>query len=143
MVENALLELAGLVRARLPERFYRGEGHWRLLGTTLIARIAGIGESVAALVVTRRQADAQILVRALYEHVLTYCWIAIDPEERVYQWRDHAVVQNRKLHNDAADFGVGILSEDMLAEAVELEEIAKLMRRADECDAFWSQRIRG
>jgi hypothetical protein len=43
-----------------------------LLAAALIARIVGIGESVAALVPLRRQADTQILVRSLYEHVLTY-----------------------------------------------------------------------
>ncbi len=102
MVERALEEVCGLVRARLPERFYRSEGHWRLLGTALIARIAGIGESISALVHARRQADTQILVRALYEHVLTYCWIAIDPSNRVYKWRGHAVAQSKRLHNDAA-----------------------------------------
>ena len=143
MVERALGELIELVRARLPERFYRGEGHWRLLATALIARIAGIGESVVALVTMRRQADTQILVRSLYEHVLTYCWIAIDPRDRVYEWRDHAVVQRRRLHNDAARLGIQILSDDQFAEAAELDEIKRLMERADEVDAYWSARITG
>ncbi len=40
------------------------------------ARIGGIGESMAALLHLRRQADTQILVRSLYEPVLTYGWIA-------------------------------------------------------------------
>ena len=76
----------------------RGEGHWPLLAAALIAliaRIDGIGESTAALLHLRRQADTQILVRSLYEHVLTYCWIAIDPRERVYAWRNHAAVQRK------------------------------------------------
>jgi hypothetical protein len=143
MVEAALAELVDLVRARLPERFHRGEGHWRPLATALIARIAGIGESIDALVPTRRQADAQILLRALYEHVLTYCWIAIDPRDRVYEWRDHAVVQRRRLHNDASRLGIQILSDEQYAEAAELDEIKRLIERADEVDAYWSRHIRG
>lgn len=144
MVEHALLEAASLVRRRLPERFYRGEGHWRLLGAALIARVAGIVESVAALVSRERYTDAQILVRSLYEHVLTYCWIAIEPEARVYEWRDHAVVQRRRLHNDASSFGIhNLLTEAQYAEAAELDEIKRLIERADEVDRFWSERIRG
>jgi hypothetical protein len=143
MVATALGELIALVRERLPERFYRGEGHWRPLAAALISRIAGIGESVRALLPMRRQADTQILVRALYEHVLTYCWIAIDPRNRVYEWRDHAVVQRKRLHNDAARLGIQILSEDQFAEAAVLDEIKRLIERADEVDAYWSQHIRG
>jgi hypothetical protein len=63
------------------------------------------------------------------------CWIAIRPEERIYEWLNHAVVRRKRLHNDAARIVVEILSEDDLAEAVELEEIKRLMERADEVDA--------
>jgi hypothetical protein len=84
MVESALQELAALVQARLPERFYRGEGLWRPAGTALVARIAGTAESIALLVGAGQQADAEVLVRALYEHVLMFCWIAIKPEDRVF-----------------------------------------------------------
>jgi hypothetical protein len=135
MIEQALSELTNIVRARLPERFYRGEGHWPLLAAALIARIAGIGESVAALLHLRRQADTQILVRSLYEHVLTYCWIAIYPRDRVYAWRDHAAVQRKRLHKDAARLGIPVLTEAQLAEAAELDEIKQLIDRANEVDA--------
>jgi Family of unknown function (DUF5677) len=143
MIERALRELTEIVRARLPERFYRGEGHWPLLAAALIARIGGIGESTVALLHLRRQADTQVLVRSLYEHVLTYCWIAIDPRERVYAWRDHAAVQRKRLHNDAARLGIPVLTEEQLAEAAELDEIKQLIDRANEVDAYWSQHIRG
>src|SRR5688572_4863876 len=75
-VTQALGELVALVDARLPERFYRGEGYWRLAGTALIARIAGMLDSIAALVPLRRNTDTHILLRALYEHVVMFCWIA-------------------------------------------------------------------
>jgi len=144
MMIAAHAELLSLVDQRFPERFYKGEGHWRLLGHALIARIAGLVRSICALTATGQQADSLILLRTLYDHVLMFCWLAINPEERVYEWRDHAVVQRRKLHNDATLFGMRILSADELEEAAELVEFEHgPIQRADEVDAYWSARVAG
>jgi hypothetical protein len=72
---------------RLPERFsLRGEPIWRPCLTALIARMAGILESTRPLAEPERQYDALILLRSLYEHVVTFLWLAIDPEPRVDEW---------------------------------------------------------
>ena len=143
-VVEANRQLLALVDERLPERFYRSEGYGRPALCALVARMAGIVESITLLVGSGRQQDTLVLLRTLYEHMLLFCWIAIDPDERTYQWRDHAVVQRRKLHNDVLGFGVELMSADELGEAAELLPLAGgLQQRAEEVDAFWSQRIRG
>lgn len=144
MIVAANRELLALVDDRLPERFYRSEGFGRPALCALVARMAGILDSITLLVGSGRQQDTLVLLRTLYEHMLLFCWIAIDPEHRTLQWRDHAVVQRRKLHNDVRDFGVELMSAEELAEAAELEALpGGLQQRAEEVDAFWSQRIRG
>lgn len=43
MIERALGELTEIVRARLPERFYRGEGHWPLLAAAMVSLLERAG----------------------------------------------------------------------------------------------------
>lgn len=38
-------------------------------------------DSQIALVPTGRQTGSPVLLRVLYEHVVVFCWLAIDPEE--------------------------------------------------------------
>ena len=144
MIERATGELVALVRARLPERFYGGEAMWRVIGTGMIARMTGIVESMILLVRAQRPSDTSALLRVLFEHVVTFCWIAIDPDARMGRWTEHSRAQRLRLHNDAQQFGI----EDVLkGKELELAREAKLLPRLTELtaevDEYWSARSEG
>lgn len=143
MVARANRALVALVEARLPERFWPSEDTWRIAATAMVARMAGMLDSITALLGTRRQSDALILIRVLYEHVVVFCWMLIDPEERVIEWASNATRRRRTLHFDAADFGIEVMAEEELAEAEGARLHARLGELADEVDDFWPARVRG
>ena len=105
--------------------------------------MAGMLDSITALLGTRRQSDALILIRVLYEHVVVFCWMLIDPEERVIEWASNATRRRRTLHFDAADFGIEVMAEEELAEAEGAQLHARLGELAHEVDDFWPARVRG
>jgi hypothetical protein len=52
-------------------------------------------------------------------------------------------VYRKRLHNDARDFGLTVMTDEQLAEASTLDELPGMIDRADEVDAFWSERVPG
>lgn len=68
--------------------------------------MADIVDSIRLLAPSGRQSDALVLLRALYEHMVTFCWVAIDPDRHVDRWMDESWVQRLKLHNGVVAFGV-------------------------------------
>lgn len=143
LIAKANRELLTLVEERLPERFYRTEPFWRIGLTALVARMAGIVDSLTVLVTTQRQSDSLVLLRVLYEHVITFCWLAIDPEPRVDRWAEHSTAQRLKLHRDAALFDITLMTDEELMNARDARRLPPLDQRADEVDEYWGPRIRG
>jgi phage gp36-like protein len=143
LIDKATAELLALIDARLPERFYSGEPTWRLVLTAMIARMAGLLESQRLLAAPERQSDALLLLRALWEHGVTFMWLAIDPGPRVEAWRGHTLLQRKRLHHDALDYGAEVLSDSELADAAAAERVEPLLQRAQEIDDYWAPRIRG
>jgi hypothetical protein len=142
-IRKAADELLVLVRARLPERFYQHEPRWRSLGTAFIARMAGTVETMVGLAGDGRQMDSAVLLRSLYEHMVTFAWISIDPEPRIDRWFDDQHVELRKLHHDAALFGMTVLDAAELKRAKEAKELPPLIVQADEVDTYWAPLSRG
>jgi hypothetical protein len=143
-VDAAMAEMTALVDKRLPERFYPSEDLRRVLLTALISRMAGLVESMRQLVQPERQVDNHILLRALYEHLVMFLWLAIDPAPRVHEWHGHTMVHRRTLHLDAVRFGAdGVLSPEALAQAEGFEKLHPLEQRAAEVDQYWGPRIKG
>lgn len=135
-------ELLALVRARLPERFYR-EPRWRLFGAAFVARMAGNVETMMSIVADGRPMDSAVLLRALYEHMVLFSWISIDPEPRIDWWADDARLEMRKLHNDAVPYGMGFLDATELARAKHAKELPKLIDQAREVDEYWTPLLPG
>jgi hypothetical protein len=73
---------------------------WRVVGPALLCRCAGILRSVSVLLGSGREFDAQALARVLYEHVVTFSWLAADPQVNVLRWLKADVTQRRKWHDD-------------------------------------------
>ena len=99
--------------------------------------MAELVDSVLRLLPARRPSDTAILVRALYEYVVTTCWLLIDPTERLYQWADAARRQKAALHNDVLRYEIEVLSDEELDRAIGLDKLPALDQRAREVDEYF------
>jgi hypothetical protein len=126
-------ELVAMVRGRLPMRFYAGEAWWSVYCTASLVRMADTVETLMELLPTR----------SLYEQVVTFAWIAIDPSARHQRWEGEAKIQMAKLHHDALSFGEQILSEEEVAATRASKGLPPLTDMALEADKHWSGRIDG
>jgi len=143
LIHQATDDLLALVGKRLPERFYPGDVTWRWVLTALIARMMGTLESLRPLADPQRQTDALVLLRSLYENVVTFMWLAIDPEPRVQEWHAAALYQRSVLHREARPYGAGeVLSEEELQQA-DKAKLKPLQQLAAEVDDHWGPKIKG
>jgi hypothetical protein len=137
----ACSEMEALVRERLPERFYRRMPRWRIAATALVARATTTLQSVALLAEHGRPSDATALMRVVYEEVITFCWLMIDPAERTDQWAEHATAYRLKLHNEAKRYpGARVLNEAEAEAARAAKLLPPLDQRATEVDEYWGAR---
>jgi hypothetical protein len=79
---------------------------WPAAAAGLLARGVAIMDSTAALAEEGRLTDAQVSLRVLLEHSVVFCWIAIDPETNLVEWRRWDDFRRLKIHNDASKFGI-------------------------------------
>jgi hypothetical protein len=140
---SAAAELIALVEARLPQRFYPSESYWQMIGAAMVVRMADTVKSVLALAEAGLDGDAMILLRALYEQVVVYCWIAIYPDQNVARWISGAEFQQHKLHTETLPFGETVLEGEALRRAEEAEKLPDIAQLAHACDKHWSSRIPG
>jgi Family of unknown function (DUF5677) len=175
IIRSANADLVALVRRGLPRRFWRSDRtatHWSFWGTAAIVRMADTVDAAMRLWVAGNESDGRTLVRSLYEQVVTFAWIAIDPGPHYSRWFAQSLWEDLRLHNDAMRYGERVLSDDEVAttrqllkldqaEADEDAEAAACTRprrrktpdpqillphvtdRAHEADVYWSLRIRG
>jgi hypothetical protein len=145
-VRQALSDLLAIGDEHLPEAFWPAQQRdfARVLMTAMLARIMGLVESISRLTEPRKQSDALILLRSLYEHVVMFVWVAADPTVRAEELSQHSLRHRKTLHHDAAPFGV----EDLLGPA-ELEaartaaKLKDVQQRARQADEFWTPKIPG
>jgi hypothetical protein len=107
--------LTALVRPYLPvDVLVDGPADaWPLVGPALIARATGSLEAILALVPLGREADADTLLRSLYEHVTTFAWLAGEPgEERMRRWLKSDCEARLRADEDCRKVGVKILDDD-------------------------------
>ena len=138
----------------------------------MIVRMADAVDAAMRLWVGGNDADGRTLVRSLYEQVVTFAWIAIDPEPHYARWFAQSLWEDFRLHNDAMRYGERVLSDDGVAttrrllklDEVEADQDAMtpgctrshrrktpdpelltpaVTDRAHEADVYWSPRIRG
>lgn len=133
-------ELISLVAERLPERFYRGEPLWRMATTALLARAVRLLQSTAILLEASHAADALVLLRSLYEHAVTFCWLMIDPPVRAERWGEHASRLRLTVHREALRYNVAVLTDEQVEAAEDAAKLPSLEQRTDEVDAYWGAR---
>jgi Family of unknown function (DUF5677) len=120
---------------------------WPLSGFAMLARACGTAESALALAVERRATDAGALSRTLFEEVVTFAWIAIDPAANAQAWVRWDRRQRIKLDNDLVDCGApGLLDpqvreqfEALIASGPMMPE--DLPQRTVDADAHWAPRV--
>lgn len=132
-----------LVRESLPRAWDRRDGAvitWPTIAAGLIARANYMLGSLATMVEERRNADGLILLRVLFEHAVTFLWIATEPDPKVETWRRWDDWRRIKLHRDAAALGVKVLSESELKELGEPPRPVDLASQAATADRYWAER---
>jgi hypothetical protein len=122
---------------------YPKEPRWRAYATAMTVRMTDTVRSLLAVIDTGTDTDGTILLRALYEKIVIFCWIATNPEPNLTAWIDNAKVYRRKLHNDALGFGLSLYSDEELAEAADLKPLPALADLAFKVDAHWGPVLQG
>lgn len=99
-------ETKAIVGTRLPLTFdSNGDSEaviWPAAAAALLARGVVIMETTAILAEQNRMADAQVSLRVMLEHAVVFCWIAIDPQANLTEWRRWDDWRRLKVHRDAA-----------------------------------------
>lgn len=140
--------LMALTRRFLPATFKSAGRHsdWPLAGYAMMSRACGTLGSVMALIPERRASDAAVLTRVLYEEIVTFAWIGVDPSDHAEAWvrwdRDWRI----KADNDLQDIGAEPLLDPGVRQDFERgrdagELMPDLAQRATAADQHWSKRL--
>lgn len=140
--------------------------------TATLVRMVDTVEAAMRLMEAGLEVDARTLLRSLYEQVVTFAWLRIDPGPRFSRWFGDGLLEELRLHNDAQPFGITILEEDELADTKRLLKLTEedeaprepdctgkhkrtsnkldaalvlppVPQRASEADKHWAGRIAG
>jgi len=103
-------ELVQLVTRRLPKQA-KGTGieDWSLIGPAYVVKATGTLESMFMLFDAQRTSDATLLLRSLYENVLVFAWIGIDPATNLPRWIKSACKEAVKADDDWRLIGMSLL----------------------------------
>jgi hypothetical protein len=118
---------------------------WAITGPAFVVRISRIVHAILSLP-DEHEAAAGVLVRVLYEHVVTFARIAIDPPTNLLRWVHHDRKERLKADTDAAS----IVRPMFIAakrrkfekerDAVQQPRPA-LQDMATQADAYWSTKL--
>lgn len=129
-------EFAALIDDKLPLQFDPGE-IWPAVAHAFLARAGDLLDSLTLLAEAEKEADAQALLRVFFELVTLFCWLAIAPKEHVARWQEWSSARQLKVHNDAKEFGIEVLTDAELAEIGKPEQPRALNVMAREVDEYW------
>jgi hypothetical protein len=142
-VANAVRDLVALVDERVPQPFSGPTDAWQLLGAAMIARMADTVESVLVLMGADRNVDGAVLVRVLYEAVVKFCWISIDPDTNYPRWQEDSQYWEHRLRRDLYDYELERATEDVLAEYATARQMPTIPDMTIAADKHWGGRIVG
>jgi hypothetical protein len=95
----------------------------------------------------RRDEDAIVLLRRLYEHAVIFAWIAIDPAVNAPRWVAEDYQHRLRANTDLARIGVPGLTQqtrsDFQAFIDQHSTMPDVASRADLADRHWSTRLDG
>ncbi len=122
---------------------------WALVGPCLLARQVGALEAMFALRPLDREADALILLRSLYEHAVTFAWLAIEPgAERQRKFLKSDLISRLELDKDMQAIGQPPLSDEVRRRFERErdglpEKMPKLHELAEVVDGHWGPILPG
>jgi hypothetical protein len=123
---------------------------WALVGPCLLARQIGALEAIFALRPLDREADAIIVLRSLYEHAVTFAWLAVEPgAEGQRKFLKSDLISRLELDKDVREIGQPPPLTDEVRERYERErdglpeKMPKLHELAEEADRHWGGTLPG
>src|SRR4051794_30215890 len=116
-IQRYVGEMTDYMRSQFPMRFYHGEKWSTVYGAASLLRLADMADSALAHMPQRRDRDAEIELRSMYELTVTLAWVLIDPSTRLDFWKGQALIDQLALHNDMAEFGEAILDPNEIEAA--------------------------
>jgi hypothetical protein len=136
-------EFVAFVRSKFPMRFYGGEKMWSVYAAAALLRMCDTVEAMMFLLARRKDGESLVLLRALYEQMVRFAWVAIDPAERHANWAGDSHRQMLKLHNAVAKYGHGFLSDEEIVTCETAQQLPSIEQMAREADQHWSRTITG
>ncbi|HEX5608957.1 MAG TPA: hypothetical protein VFX45_02555 [Solirubrobacterales bacterium] len=125
------------------------ETAWPIVGPALLAHATSSLESIVfRLRPYGAHNDSSRLLRSLYDHVVTFAWLAADTPARLPLWRKEDLKERLKIHREFADAGVQMLPDadrkQMESAVAGIEGNApNLAIKAAMADQYWIPRIGG
>jgi hypothetical protein len=101
----------------------------------------------STMVLRLRDVDAAVLTRVLYEHVVTFAWVAITPGEHLPRFRLRDLNERRKAASDLESFGQDLTRQRAILDRIERElagvenAAPAVNQRALEADRYWASRL--
>lgn len=142
-------EFIAFVRAGYPRRFWDPEvGRRDAIIAAALLRMTDTLESLMLLMAARKDLDAAILLRSMFEQMVRLCWVLIDPAERMNNWHGYTSIERLKQHRQLAQWGIALFAdEDDLLDAEEARQrkltMPTIETMAREVDRHWTERVRG
>lgn len=122
--------------------------NWDLVAPAMIFSAASCMLSLRYLAESpppRRDQDAFVLLRRIYEHVVDFAWIAINPAEHAPRWVGDDLFYRLKLDDDFVKLGRGTLSPEKRAEYQAFVDahagLPQVIQRAEAGDDYWATRV--
>lgn len=137
-LRKATDEIAALIEDRLPLQM-PPEDMWQAIAHGFLARGGTLLESVTFEVEREMPGEAQMLLRILFEHVVTFSWIGIDPEANIPQWREWAEYRRYQVHKYSKErFKIEPLTPAQVAKVEKAKQPIKLHKLTGAVDDHWS-----
>jgi hypothetical protein len=122
---------------------------WPMTAHALIARMTGTLQAILQLRPLGRYADATILARSLFEHAVTFAWLAAGTDaERQRRFAKSDSVARLRIDDDCRALGHPVLIPEMRAwheenrEGLD-QEMPGLLQRAEQADREWAGKVPG
>jgi hypothetical protein len=141
--------LAQVVESRLPldVDVTGSRDAWPMIGPALLTHATASLKSIFVLRQHQAHNDASRLLRSLYDHVVTFAWLAADPSvKRIDAWQRSDFEQRLRMDREFTSVGSTLLDADMrISMEREIDQIPTtapdLASKALVADDFWEPRI--
>ncbi|HSY22816.1 MAG TPA: DUF5677 domain-containing protein [Polyangiaceae bacterium] len=119
---------------------------WNVTGPAFVARMVRLSAAINWLP-DEHEAEAGMLLRVLYEHVVLFAWLATDPATHLPQWVRYDREYRIKADNNLRDIGrSGLGAEVRTMIEAERDSVEKrwpgIESFAGHADRFWAQRMK-